>query len=127
MKRVRHIQQHPQEPADESARRESGTRRSALRDSERPTTRPPSGTLAAEATANAPLLDTARLGSLVPFVRASRDDLVPARANGVSAFVLSLVDGVSSIEAILAVAHMPPNKALRIIHTLWSNGVIGLS
>jgi hypothetical protein len=75
---------------------------------------------------NSALFDAARVSSLVPFVRGSRADLLRARMNGLSGFVLSLVDGVSSIEAILGVAHMPSHQALRVIHSLWSDGIIGL-
>jgi hypothetical protein len=81
---------------------------------------------ATQAKANSVLLDAARLRSLVPYARGSWDDRVSARMNDLSAFILSLVDGVSSIEAILGRAHMPNHKTLRIVHDLWSRGIIGL-
>jgi DNA-binding IclR family transcriptional regulator len=41
-------------------------------------------------------------------------------------FVLSLVDGVSAVEAILDVCGMPRAEALRILHELIDIGAIAL-
>ncbi len=70
----------------------------------------------------------ARLGSLerVPFVAVPREQLRWLSIDHRSGFVLSHVDGVSSLEQILDVSGMPTLDALRILYELVQQRVIGI-
>lgn len=70
----------------------------------------------------------ARLGSLerVPFVAVPREQLRWLSIDHRSGFVLSHVDGVSSLEQILDVSGMPSLDALRILYELVQQRVIGI-
>ena len=70
----------------------------------------------------------ARLGALdrVPFVAVPREQLRWLSIDHRSGFVLSHVDGVSSLEQILDVSGMPSLDALRILYELVQQRVIGI-
>ncbi len=70
----------------------------------------------------------ARLGSLdrVPFVAVPREQLRWLSIDHRSGFVLSHVDGISSLEQILDVSGMPTLDALRILYELVQQRVIGV-
>ncbi len=70
---------------------------------------------------------SARLGPLdkVPIVAVPRDQLRWLSIDHKAGFVLSLVDGVSSLEMILDVSGMPELDALRILSELAQQRIIG--
>ncbi|CAN5392766.1 hypothetical protein BH09MYX1_BH09MYX1_22040 [soil metagenome] len=70
----------------------------------------------------------ARLGALdrVPFVAVPREQLRWLSIDHRAGFVLSHVDGISSLEQILDVSGMPPLDALRILYELVQQRVIGI-
>ena len=70
----------------------------------------------------------ARLGSLerIPFVAVPREQLRWLSIDHRSGFVLSRVDGISSLEQILDVSGMPTLDALRILYELVQQRVIGV-
>jgi hypothetical protein len=69
---------------------------------------------------------TARIGSLqrVPVVEVARDQLRWLSIDHRAGFVLSLVDGISSLEMILDVSGMPSLDALRILFELLEQRII---
>lgn len=69
---------------------------------------------------------TARIGSLqrVPVVEVARDQLRWLSIDHRAGFVLSLVDGISSLEMILDVSGMPSLDALRILFELVEQRII---
>lgn len=69
---------------------------------------------------------TARIGPLdrVPLVMVARDQLRWLSIDHRAGFVLSLVDGVSSLEMILDVSGMPELDALRILSELAQQRII---
>ncbi len=69
---------------------------------------------------------TARIGPLdrVPVVEVARDQLRWLSIDHRAGFVLSLVDGVSSLEMILDVSGMPTLDALRILYELVQQRII---
>jgi hypothetical protein len=69
---------------------------------------------------------TARIGPLdrVPLVEVARDQLRWLSIDHRAGFVLSLVDGVSSLEMILDVSGMPALDALRILYELVQQRII---
>jgi hypothetical protein len=69
----------------------------------------------------------ARLGSLdkVPTLRVSPTQLRALAIDHQAGFLLSRVDGVSSLDNLLDVSAMPRLDALRLIHRLFEEGVIG--
>jgi hypothetical protein len=71
---------------------------------------------------------TARIGPLdrVPFVEVQRDQLRWLSLDHRAGFVLSLVDGVSSLEMILDVSGMATLDALRILYELVEQRIISL-
>jgi hypothetical protein len=71
----------------------------------------------------------ARLGSLSQVVRVAvaRDQIRWLSLDHRAGFLLSLVDGTSSIEELLDVSTMPRLEALRILHGLLDQRVIALS
>jgi hypothetical protein len=71
----------------------------------------------------------ARLGSLTQVVRVAvaRDQIRWLSLDHRAGFLLSLVDGTSSIEELLDVSTMPRLEALRILHGLLDQRVIALS
>jgi hypothetical protein len=70
----------------------------------------------------------ARIGPLnrVPLVEVARDQLRWLSIDHRAGFVLSLVDGVSSLEMILDVSGMPSFDALRILYELVEQRIISL-
>jgi hypothetical protein len=70
---------------------------------------------------------TARIGPLdrVPFIAVPRDQLKWLSIDHRAGFVLSHVDGISSIEQILDVSGMPALDSLRILYELAQQRVIG--
>ncbi len=70
---------------------------------------------------------TARIGPLdrVAFVAVPREQLRWLSLDHRAGFVLSHVDGISSLEQILDVSGMPPLDALRILYELLQQRVIG--
>jgi hypothetical protein len=70
--------------------------------------------------------DVMRLGSLerVAYVRWSHAQLLSAKMDHKSGFILSLVDGHSSIETIIDLSNMPRAQALAAVGELWSRGII---
>lgn len=70
----------------------------------------------------------ARLGALdrVPFVAVPREQLRWLSIDHRAGFVLSHVDGISSLEQILDVSGMPTLDALRILYELVQQRVIGI-
>jgi hypothetical protein len=70
----------------------------------------------------------ARIGSLtrVPVVEVARDQLRWLSIDHRAGFVLSLVDGISSLEMILDVSGMPSLDALRILFELVEQRIISL-
>lgn len=71
---------------------------------------------------------TARIGPLdkVPMVMVSRDQLRWLSIDHRAGFVLSLIDGVSSLEMILDVSGMPELDALRILSELVQQRIISV-
>lgn len=71
---------------------------------------------------------TARIGPLdrVPVVDVARDQLRWLSIDHRTGFILSLVDGVSSLEMILDVCGMPPLDALRMLFELVQQRIISL-
>jgi hypothetical protein len=71
----------------------------------------------------------ARLGSLTQVVRVAvaRDQIRWLSLDHRAGFLLSLVDGTSSIEELLDVSTMPRLEALRILYGLLDQRVIALS
>jgi hypothetical protein len=71
---------------------------------------------------------TAKIGPLnrVPVVEVAREQLRWLSIDHRAGFVLSLVDGVSSLEMILDVSGMPPLDALRILFELVQQRIISL-
>jgi hypothetical protein len=69
---------------------------------------------------------TAKIGPLdrVPVVEVAREQLRWLSIDHRAGFVLSLVDGVSSLEMILDVSGMPPLDALRILFELFQQHII---
>jgi hypothetical protein len=69
---------------------------------------------------------TARIGPLdrVPMVMVARDQMRWLSIDHRAGFVLSLVDGVSSLEMILDVSGMPELDALRILSELAQQRII---
>ena len=70
-----------------------------------------------------------RLGSLhqVPLLALSRTELRQAAIDHRSGFLLSLMDGVSTLEMILDVSGMPMLESLRVVLGLVDQGVITLA
>jgi hypothetical protein len=70
----------------------------------------------------------AKIGPLtrVPVVEVARDQLRWLSIDHRAGFMLSLVDGVSSLEMILDVSGMPSQEALRILHQLVEQRIISL-
>jgi hypothetical protein len=70
----------------------------------------------------------AKIGPLtrVPVVEVARDQLRWLSIDHRAGFMLSLVDGVSSLEMILDVSGMPSQEALRILHELVEQRIISL-
>ena len=71
---------------------------------------------------------TARIGPLhrVPVVDVARDQLRWLSIDHRAGFILSLVDGVSSLEMILDVCGMPPLDALRTLYELVQQHVVSI-
>jgi hypothetical protein len=71
---------------------------------------------------------TARIGPLdrVPVVEIARDQLRWLSIDHRTGFILSLVDGVSSLEMILDVCGMPPLDALRMLFELVQQRIISI-
>ena len=71
---------------------------------------------------------TARIGPLdrVPVVEVARDQLRWLSIDHRTGFILSLVDGVSSLEMILDVSGMPPLDALRMLFELVQQRIISV-
>jgi hypothetical protein len=71
---------------------------------------------------------TARIGPLdrVPIVEVARDQLRWLSIDHRTGFILSLVDGVSSLEMILDVSGMPPLDALRMLFELVQQRIISV-
>jgi hypothetical protein len=69
-----------------------------------------------------------RLRSLsrVPVVLPRSDALVGMISDHREAFVVSLIDGVSSLEAIVDISGMPPDDAVQLVADLVGRGVLGL-
>jgi hypothetical protein len=70
----------------------------------------------------------ARIGPLdgVPVVQVARDQLRWLSIDHRAGFVLSLVDGVSSLEMILDVSGMPSLDALRILYELLERRIVSI-
>jgi hypothetical protein len=70
----------------------------------------------------------AQLGSRaeIPRIVLSPDQLRALNPDRWAAFIISRVDGMSSIDDIIDIAGMPPLDALRILYELLQQGVIGL-
>ncbi len=68
------------------------------------------------------------LGSFerVPYVTASMHDVMTEKLDHREGFILSLVDGTSSIDTILDACPMSTHKTLRILHGLCERGILGL-
>jgi hypothetical protein len=68
----------------------------------------------------------AQLGSLarVPYVRWTAAQLTSAKLDSKAGYVLWLVDGRSSVEAIVDLAGVPADEALAIVCDLWSRGIL---
>jgi hypothetical protein len=71
---------------------------------------------------------TARIGPLdrVPVVEVARDQLRWLSIDHRTGFILSLVDGISSLEMILDVSGMPPLDALRMLFELVQQRIISV-
>jgi hypothetical protein len=71
---------------------------------------------------------TARIGDLegVPVVAVARDELRWLSIDHRAGFVLSLIDGVSTLEMVLDVSGMPRFDALRILHELLQKRIVSL-
>ena len=71
---------------------------------------------------------TARIGPLdrVPVVDIARDQLRWLSIDHRTGFILSLVDGISSLEMILDVSGMPPLDALRMLFELVQQRIISV-
>jgi hypothetical protein len=71
---------------------------------------------------------TARIGPLdrVPVVEIARDQLRWLSIDHRTGFILSLVDGISSLEMILDVSGMPPLDALRMLFELVQQRIISI-
>ena len=71
---------------------------------------------------------TARIGPLdrVPVVDVARDQLRWLSIDHRTGFILSLVDGISSLEMILDVSGMPPLDALRMLFELVQQRIISI-
>ena len=71
---------------------------------------------------------TARIGPLdrVPVVDIARDQLRWLSIDHRTGFILSLVDGISSLEMILDVSGMPPRDALRMLFELVQQRIISV-
>jgi hypothetical protein len=67
-----------------------------------------------------------RLGSreAVPYVAVARRELVALALDHWTGFVLSLVDGATSVEDILDVSPMPEHEALHVLDQLQERGLI---
>ncbi len=62
--------------------------------------------------------------SRVPRQNVSREELLSFKLDHKAGFLVSLVDGVSTIEMIVDVAGMPKDEALALLHELYLRGVI---
>jgi len=71
---------------------------------------------------------TARIGPLdrVPVVDIAHDQLRWLSIDHRTGFILSLVDGISSLEMILDVSGMPPLDALRMLFELVQQRIISI-
>lgn len=71
---------------------------------------------------------TARIGDLeaVPVVAVAREELRWLSIDHRAGFVLSLVDGVSTVEMVLDVSGMPRFDALRLLHELLQKRIISI-
>ncbi len=69
-----------------------------------------------------------RLGSLdkIPVLAVQRTNLRGLSLDHRSGFLLSMIDGMSSIEEIIDIAAMPPLEALRTLYNLVTQQIITL-
>jgi hypothetical protein len=63
---------------------------------------------------------------LVPVVVADADHLLAAQLDGKTGFVLSLIDGVTTVENLLDLSGMPVEETLGIIKDLRARGIVVL-
>lgn len=70
----------------------------------------------------------ARLGSGegIPHVQLAPDAIVALALDHRSGFLISLIDGIASIDDVLDMSGMPPIEALRLLLELKNEGVIGI-
>ncbi|MFO0613702.1 MAG: hypothetical protein U0414_14000 [Polyangiaceae bacterium] len=70
----------------------------------------------------------ARLGSGegIPHVQVGPDAIVALALDHRSGFLISLIDGIASIDDVLDMSGMPPIEALRLLLELKNEGVIGI-
>jgi hypothetical protein len=61
----------------------------------------------------------------VPYVAISADQLTSLSIGHRAAFLLSRMDGVGDLEAVIAVSAMPRDEALRLARELFESSVIG--
>jgi hypothetical protein len=61
---------------------------------------------------------------LVPVVVADADHLLAAQLDGKTGFVLSLIDGVTTVESILDLSGMPAEETLGILKDLRARGIV---
>jgi hypothetical protein len=70
-----------------------------------------------------------QLGSLaqVPVIKVSPDELRGLALDHRAGFLMSMIDGISSLEMILDMSAMPQLEVLRLMHDLIAQGVVTLS
>jgi CRP-like cAMP-binding protein len=61
---------------------------------------------------------------LLPVVVADADHLLAAQLDGKTGFVLSLIDGVTTVESILDLSGMPAEETLGILKDLRARGIV---
>lgn len=69
-----------------------------------------------------------RLGSSegIPHIQLAPDAIVALALDNRSGFLISLIDGIASIDDVLDMSGMPPIEALRLLLELKNEGVIGI-
>jgi hypothetical protein len=70
-----------------------------------------------------------RLGSLaqIPVLAVTMKELPNLAIDNRSAFIVSLVDGISTLDMVLDMSGMPRLEALRVLYELTKNGIVTMS
>jgi hypothetical protein len=67
------------------------------------------------------------IASKVPVLVAEADDIPPSGLDHREGFMLSLIDGESTVEDLLDVCAMPADEALRVLLSLVDRSIVALT